>query len=76
MHTNQRIYFDSFSRGRYLVSGSTDGCVYGWDLEPAPQGAEEEGEVTGAVGCGLEPVLLHCGAHSDAINGTRYGDTL
>ena len=30
--TNQRIYFDMDSSGRYIFSGNTDGSVSVWDL--------------------------------------------
>ena len=74
VHTNQRIYFDTFSGGQYLLSGDTSGCVHGWDLTGAPL-AGGEGGVVGEGGQGveesLEPVLTHSCAHSDAINGTR-----
>ena len=54
------------SNGRYLVSGATDGCVYGWDVksERMEQQPGLEGEPV------LEP-LLHHRVHADAVNGTR-----
>lgn len=59
------------SNGRYLVSGGTDGCVYGWDISSvggegeqdlSPHKEEEEQA--------LQP-LLRYQAHADAVNGTR-----
>ena len=33
VQTNQRIYFDVSSDGKYVISGSTNGTVQAWDLE-------------------------------------------
>lgn len=59
--------FVSCSNGRYLVSGGTDGCVYGWDVESG--GGEREGQLSLEEKV-LEPIL-HCQTHVDAVNGTR-----
>ena len=68
--TNQRVYFDSFSQGRYLVSGGTNGSVCGWQVASLRE-VEGDGGGEGVRGS-VEPTLLHSDAHSDAINGTRY----
>ncbi|XP_061921368.1 telomerase Cajal body protein 1 [Entelurus aequoreus] len=40
--TNQRIYFDLDSSGRYLLSGDTEGILSMWDTSvTAPSGSEE-----------------------------------
>lgn len=47
------------SKGRYLLSGATDGSVYGWDLQQI-----QDGHVV--------PHCLKFPAHNDAVNGCRY----
>ena len=37
VNTNQRVYFDIESNGRYVLSGSTDGSVAVWDLNQSGQ---------------------------------------
>ena len=37
VNTNQRIYFDIESNGRYVFSGNTDGSVAVWDLNQSGQ---------------------------------------
>ena len=54
------------SNGRYLVSGSTDGHVCGWDVLSEVGGASQHS----SEDLLLDP-LLHHQTHSDAVNGIR-----
>ena len=51
------------SNGCYLFSGSTDGCVRGWNLA--------EPSVSDSEGLRLLP-FLNAKAHEDAVNGCWY----
>ncbi|XP_061816374.2 telomerase Cajal body protein 1 isoform X1 [Nerophis lumbriciformis] len=57
--TNQRIYFDLDSSGRYLLSGDTEGIVSMWDTSVTPPSGSEEV---------LQP-QLRFQAHWDCTNG-------
>lgn len=57
--TNQRIYFDLDSSGRYLLSGDTEGVVSVWDTHTVPPDGNEE----------LLQPLLRFRAHWDCTNG-------
>lgn len=74
-----------FSNGCYLVSGSTDSYVYGWEVKSRggvalQQSMEDKGAIAsqqpmeGEEVVSQEDVLkpiLHCHAHSDVVNGIR-----
>nr|XP_020498433.1 telomerase Cajal body protein 1 [Labrus bergylta] len=57
--TNQRIYLDLDSSGRYLLSGDTEGVVSVWDTHTAPPDGNEE----------LLQPQLRFKAHWDCTNG-------
>lgn len=60
----------SYSNGRYLISGGTDGCVYGWDV--TSEGGEKEQVMSPEEEeeRALERIV-HWHAHADAVNGAR-----
>ena len=68
------------SDGRYLVSGGTDGRVYGWDVSGhgGERGRQQEGEgekekedkMEELEDSVLKPSLSYQ-AHTDAVNGVR-----
>ncbi|XP_013421157.1 telomerase Cajal body protein 1 [Lingula anatina] len=66
--TNQRIYFDIDSSGRYLVSGNHNGTVSVWDTLQPPQPQESSDPV-------LTPIL-HFKAHADTVNGVSFHPSL
>ncbi|XP_072006038.1 telomerase Cajal body protein 1 [Engystomops pustulosus] len=61
--TNQRIYFDMDSSGRYLLSGDTQGVVSVWDMSCPPED-------------GVLPPALHFQAHKDCVNGVSLHPSL
>ncbi|XP_040271158.1 telomerase Cajal body protein 1 isoform X2 [Bufo bufo] len=61
--TNQRVYFDTDSLGRYLVSGDTEGVVSVWDMSSPP--------VEGV----LSPALQFQ-AQTDCVNGVSLHPSL
>nr|CAD7423597.1 unnamed protein product [Timema monikensis] len=62
VQTNQRVYFDLTSDGRYLLSGTTEGDVLVWDLTVPPVDQSPDPL--------LQPIkTFH--AHKDAVNGIR-----
>nr|CAD7403749.1 unnamed protein product [Timema poppensis] len=62
VQTNQRVYFDLTSDGRYLLSGTTEGDVLVWDLTLPPVDQSPDPL--------LQPIkTFH--AHKDAVNGIR-----
>ena len=54
----------SSSNGRYIISGSSDGCVYGWSLDGGDSLSEPPA---------LLESCLQYKAHKDVVNGVRYG---
>lgn len=61
--TNQRIYFDMESSGRYLLSGDTQGVVSVWDMSSPP----EDGVLSPA---------LQFQAQKDCVNGISLHPSL
>lgn len=59
--TNQRMYFDLDSTGRYVMSGNQDGAVTVWDTVQAPTSGADGGEPI------LRP-LNSFSAHRDTVN--------
>jgi WD40 repeat protein len=45
VNTNQRIYFDIESSGRYVFSGNTDGSVSVWDLDQSVDTSGQNGQL-------------------------------
>ena len=45
VNTNQRIYFDIESSGRYVFSGNTDGSVSVWDLDQSVETTGQNGQL-------------------------------
>ena len=45
VNTNQRIYFDIESSGRYVLSGNTDGSVSVWDLDQSVDTSGQNGQL-------------------------------
>ncbi|XP_071085011.1 telomerase Cajal body protein 1-like [Haliotis cracherodii] len=69
VQTNQRIYFDLDSTGRYLFSGNHDGTVSIWDtLQPPESGMPDDEPL-------LKPVLNYQ-AHTDVVNGLSVHRTM
>ncbi|XP_061192966.1 telomerase Cajal body protein 1-like [Saccostrea echinata] len=69
VETNQRIYFDQDSTGRYLISGNHDGMVTLWDTLQSPVQARPDTDF----------VLHSCQqfkAHDDTVNGICFHPTL
>ena len=62
------------------MSGSTSGCVYGWEVKPEESGEgggdavavkpQMETDHSSEVNTNLQPVLQYQ-AHADAVNGIR-----
>ncbi|XP_067668654.1 telomerase Cajal body protein 1-like [Haliotis asinina] len=69
VQTNQRIYFDLDSSGKYMVSGNHDGTVSVWDTLQPPQTGMLESEPL------LKPVLNYQ-AHTDVVNGLSVHRTM
>jgi len=63
--TNQRIYFDIDSTGKYLISGSTDGIASVWDLTQLTTFNEDTKMQL------LEPVASFQ-AQNDCVNGVSF----
>ena len=60
VETNQRIYFDVDSKGKYVMTGNTNGSVTAWDLtNTSPNDADKV----------IAPVTEIKNLHQDAING-------
>ena len=59
VETNQRIYFDIDSNGKYVISGNTNGSVTVWDLEKTPN---EDDKI-------ISPNSHLTDFHQDAVNG-------
>lgn len=51
-----------YSVGNYIISGSSDGCLYGWCLD------NEEVECEQAT---LLSPCCQCKVHGDVVNGVR-----
>ncbi|XP_062566366.1 telomerase Cajal body protein 1-like [Saccostrea cucullata] len=69
VETNQRIYFDQDSTGRYLISGNHDGTVTLWDTLQTPVQARPDTDF----------VLESCQqfkVHNDTVNGICFHPTL
>ncbi|XP_063223345.1 telomerase Cajal body protein 1 isoform X2 [Bacillus rossius redtenbacheri] len=60
VHTNQRVYFNQTSNGKFLLSGTTEGSVIVWDTTGTPEATSGD------------PVLRPCKVfpvHKDAVCG-------
>ena len=60
VETNQRIYFDVDSKGKYVMTGNTNGSVTAWDLTNTSPNDEDKV---------IAPVTEIKNLHQDAING-------
>lgn len=67
--TNQRMYFDMDSSGKYLISGNSDGSVSVWDTSIPPSGNNHLTDV-------IIPTCLNYVAHDDCVNGISLHPTL
>ena len=61
VETNQRIYFDVDSKGKYVMTGNTNGSVTAWDLAST--------STTNVEDKVIPPVMEIKNIHQDAING-------
>ena len=68
--TNQRIYFDISSDGKYVISGSTDGSVRAWDLDLAKEVCKFQMHQDCANGLDIHPYLPYLATSS----GQRHVD--
>ncbi|XP_046574729.1 telomerase Cajal body protein 1-like [Haliotis rubra] len=62
VQTNQRIYFDLDSTGKYMISGNHNGTVSVWDTLQPPKAGMLDSEPL------IKPVLNYQ-AHTDVVNG-------
>jgi WD40 repeat protein len=60
--TNQRIYFDIDSSGRYVMSGNQNGTVTVWDLQSSPTSQLHSDPI-------LAPVYTFVAHDNDTVNG-------
>ena len=68
--TNQRIYFDVSSDGKYVISGSTDGSVRAWDLDLAKEVCKFQMHQDCVNGLDIHPYLPYLATSS----GQRHVD--
>ncbi|XP_002739867.1 telomerase Cajal body protein 1-like [Saccoglossus kowalevskii] len=66
--TNQRVYFDIDSSGKYVVSGSQNGSIIIWDTSISSVSEDSREPV-------IYPAYRFC-AHNDAVNGVSFHPTL